>query len=157
LQVGRVYVFVRNGGTWSQQAVFEGDDSCENQTFGWSVSLDGDTLAVGGPYGHHPGGTLGRVFVFQRSGSTWSLQEEIFDSVGTGRQFGRSVSIEGDTLLVGDPFQGDGQPGAAAVFLRSGGTWTELQELGPSDPTLNPSLGLDQLGESVSLDGSTFV
>jgi hypothetical protein len=152
LDGGAVYVFVRNGGTWSQQTLLEGQDDL--QTFGWSLSLDGDTLAVGAPYGEHPGGTTGRVFVHVRSGSTWSLQQEIFESLGQGggEQFGRSVSIDQDTLVVGDPFQAVAQAGLVSVFTRSGGTWTEQQELAASDPA-----DFDALGESISIDGNTFV
>jgi FG-GAP repeat/PKD domain len=155
-QNGGVYVFVRNGGTWSQQAFLERFD--DEQTLGWSLSLDGDTLAVGAPFGEHPGGTSGRVFVYLRSGTSWGFQQEIAGVLGIQGpvQFGRSVSLDQDTLVVGDPFQsevGVGMSGTVSVFTRSGGTWTEQQELSASDP--GPDL--DGLGNSISLDGNTFV
>ena len=152
---GAVYIFVRSGGTWSQQTFLDGQD--EQQTLGWSLSLDGDTLAIGAPFGEHPGGTTGTVFVYVRSGSAWSLQQELFESLGIngGNQFGRSVGLDQDTLVVGDSFQNESmasQAGTVSVFTRTGGTWTEQQELTASDPAQG-----DVLGESISIDGSTFV
>ncbi|HRV37021.1 MAG TPA: FG-GAP repeat protein, partial [Desulfomonilia bacterium] len=46
---GAVYVFTRTGDTWTQQAYIKASNTDENDLFGYSVALSGDTLAVGGP------------------------------------------------------------------------------------------------------------
>ena len=44
---GAVYVFVRSGSTWTQQAYLKASNTDANDFFGYSVALSGDTLAVG--------------------------------------------------------------------------------------------------------------
>lgn len=69
-----------------------------------------------------------------------------------GAQFGVSVSLDGDTALIGAQWDNDNgdQSGSAYIFIRSGTTWTQETKLIPSDPTEQK-----YFGESVSLDGTT--
>ena len=83
---GAVYVFTRTGETWSQQAYLKASNTDAGDSFGLSVSLSGDTLAVGAPQesscatgvnGNQANNgcqSAGAVYVFTRSGSTWSQQ-----------------------------------------------------------------------------------
>jgi phosphodiesterase/alkaline phosphatase D-like protein len=100
--------------------------------FGQSVALsaDGNTALVGAPTGN---GEAGAAWVFTRSGSTWTEQEELRPASGEESDdggFGSSVALspDGKTALVGAP--GDGtKAGAAWVFTRSeAGTWTQQGE-----------------------------
>jgi hypothetical protein len=119
---GAVYVFIRNGSSWSQQAYIKASNTFTEYSFGASVSLsdDGNTLAVGqtGDKSNSTGvngddsrywqgnGGYGSAFIFTRSGSTWSQQAYIKASnPDIGDNFGASVSISGDgmTLAVGAP------------------------------------------------------
>ena len=83
---GAVYVFVRQGSTWTQQAYLKASNAGANDLFGGSVALSGDTLAVGA-YGEASAATAvngnqadnttvsaGAVYVFVRQGSTWTQQ-----------------------------------------------------------------------------------
>ena len=103
---GSVRVFVRSGSTWSLQATLVASDGAAYDNFGRSVSLSGDTLAVGVLYddvGANP--YQGSVRVFVRSGSTWSAQATLVASDGAaGDFFSSSVSLSGDTLAVGVPY-----------------------------------------------------
>lgn len=124
------YVFVRSGSTWSEQQKLTPNDRMKGISFGHSVSISGDTALVGVPYYVWNNGVRsGSAYVFVRSSSTWSEQERLFRQRGTEdvKNFGYSVSISGDTALVGSESE------AAYVFVRSGSTWSQQQELTPND------------------------
>jgi len=145
---GSVYVFTRSGSTWTQQAKLQASDGVEFAHFGKSVSLSGDTVLIGA-YGDDDNGDFsGSAYVFTRTGSTWTQQAKLLASDGTGSEgFGKSVSLSGDTALIG-AFEDNS--GSAYVFTRSGGsTWTEQAKLQASDAAANG------FGWSVSLSGDT--
>jgi len=176
---GAVYVFTRSGSTWSQQAYVKASNTEANDQFGISVALsgDGNTLAVGanqeasnangigGNPADNSAGASGAVYVFTRSGSTWSQQAYVKASnTGTNDQFGISVALSGDgnTLAVGaygedsnatgiGGTQADNSAsasGAVYVFTRSGSTWSQQAYVKASNTETN-----DQFGRSVALSG----
>ena len=111
---GAVYVFVRSGSTWTQQAYLKASNTGINDQFGNSVALSGDTLAVGAYKEDSPAtgvngdqaeccaSDAGAVYVFVRSGSTWTQQAYVKASNTDARDaFGTSVALSGDTLAVG--------------------------------------------------------
>jgi hypothetical protein len=142
---GAAYVFLRKSAAWSQQRELT-ESGIENQHFGFSVSVSDDTVLVGAPRRNYssnqgPGGPFydGAAIVFVRTGSVWSEQQELTE---TGGNFlGFSVSLDGDTLVVGGYYPPLGS-GSAYAFFRSGQVWT-------GQP------GLSQLGMSVSVRGDT--
>jgi hypothetical protein len=151
--VGAVWIFVRNGGAWVQQGpklVPTGAAGAPN--FGWSTALsnDGNTLAVGGLADNS---YMGAVWVFTRSGSTWTQQgAKLAGTGGIGQMDqGYSVSISGDgsTLLDGGAVD-NGGVGAAWVFTRSGSTWTQQG----SKLVGSGAVGAAQQGVSVSLSAN---
>jgi hypothetical protein len=154
---GEVYVYVRSGGAWTQEAVLTAPDETDASYFGCSVAIEGDTAVVGA-YGHL--GTAGSVYVFTRSAGVWSLQQRLDGPVHS--QMGYSVAIAGDTLLAGAPayYYVDPDPilpqgpttGAARVYARTGDVWTFQQQLEASDPA-----EADRFGWSVGLDGDSAV
>jgi hypothetical protein len=147
---GSAYVFTRTGATWDQQQKLIASDEIAGGQFGESVSLDEDTALIGRP--EHMGAT-GSAYVFTRSGSTWTQAAKLLGSAGAAADhFGCSVSLEGDTALIGasgDDDYGDSS-GSAYVFTRMGTTWAQTAELHASDAD-----GGDYFGRSVSLDGDT--
>ncbi|MFM1868954.1 MAG: hypothetical protein RL591_2362 [Planctomycetota bacterium] len=153
---GSVRIFVRSGTTWSAQATLTASDGATGDDFGYSVSLSGDTLAVGVRY-DDVGASLdqGSVRVFTRSGSSWSAQATLTASDGAaGDYFGSSVSLSGDTLAVGAPYDdvgANGNHGSVRIFVRSGTTWSAQATLTASDGASN-----DLFGSSVSLSGDTL-
>jgi hypothetical protein len=157
---GATYVFVENGGTWSQQAELTASDGGGNDDFGWSVALSDSTVAVGAP--HHMIGsniTQGAAYVFVENGETWSQQAELTSSDGVADDFfGYSVALSGSTVSVGAPqhpydvVSSAPGPGATYVFVESGGTWSQQAELTASDGAQN-----DEFGHSVALSGITAV
>jgi hypothetical protein len=118
---GAVYVFTRSGSTWSQQAYLKPSNPNAQDIFGWSVSLSGNTLAVGAPneqscatgingnqLDNGCGGFVlngsGAAYIFTRSGNVWAQEAYVKASnTRTGHSFGIHVSLDGDTLAVGAP------------------------------------------------------
>jgi cysteine-rich repeat protein len=181
---GAVYVFTRRGATWSQQAYIKASNTDAFDGFGGSVALsaDGSTLAVGasaedsvatgigGNQADNSAFAAGAVYVFTRSGTTWSQQAYIKASnTGAGDNFGSSVALsaDGSTLAVGANGEssaatgiGSNQldnsaraAGAVYVFTRSGATWSQQAYIKTSNTD-----ALDEFGWSVALsaDGSTM-
>ena len=179
---GAVYVFIRNGSTWSQQAYIKASNTFTEYIFGASVSLsdDGNTLAVGqtGDKSNSTGvngddsrywlgnGGYGSAFIFTRSGSTWSQKAylkasnpDVYDS------FGESVSISGDgmTLAVGASGEDSASldendnsassAGAVYVFALTDSTWSQQAYLKDDNRIISDNFG-SQL--SLSDDGDTL-
>lgn len=146
---GSVYVFTRSGGTWSQQAKLTASDGAAGDHFGVSVSLDGDTMLIASYMDDDKGTDSGAVYVFTRSGGIWSQQAKLTAADGAAlNYFGGSVSLKGETALIG-AYRNDDK-GAAYVFTRNGGTWSQKAKLTAADGAAS-----DIFGGVVSLDGTT--
>jgi RHS repeat-associated protein len=111
-----------------------GSEEVGNGQFGFSVSLsaDGNTALVGGRFDNPKGGaSIGAVWVFTRSGSTWTQQGPKLAGTGEerNRYFGESVALSGDgnTAIVGGPGEREGE-GDVWVFTRTEGKWTQQGE-----------------------------
>ncbi len=150
---GSVHVFTRSGETWSPQTKFSSLDGVAGDRFGYKVALSGDTALVSVPYSAI-GENIeqGSAYIFVRDGTTWSQQAKLIASDGAmNDSFGHSVSLFGDTALVGasrDDVGDNGNQGSAYVFKRSGTSWSEQAHLFASDGALN-----DRFGTSVALNG----
>jgi hypothetical protein len=162
---GAVYVFVRNAttGTWSQQAYLKASNTETGDEFGISVSLSGNTLAVGAS--SEDSGTAsnqnsnavqdsGAAYVFVRNGTTWSQQAYLkASSTRPFAHFGTAVALSGDTLAVGAPGENisDDLAGTVYVFQRSGTRWTQQASLQASNAD-----AFDGFGQSLALSGDTL-
>jgi len=154
-EAGAAYVFTRSGTTWTQQQKIQASDKQADDNFSISVSISGDTAVVGAQYEDTGGINAGAAYIFTRSGTTWTQQQKIQASdIQADDLFGASVSISGDTVVVGANGEDTGasNAGAAYIFTRSGTTWTEQQKILASDIQAN-----DFFGWSVSIDGDTVV
>jgi hypothetical protein len=176
---GAAYIFTRSAGVWSQQAYLKASNAARFDEFGRSVAVSGDTVVVGaareasnatgvnGNEADNSASYSGAVYVFKRSGASWSQQAYLKASnTGAGDQFGYAVAISGDTLLVSAPFEdsnatgvnGNGtnnlasSAGAAYVFKRSGSAWSQQAYLKAS----NTDSG-DAFGYAVAVSGDALV
>ena len=150
---GAAYVFLRSGTTWTEQAKLEAMDAAVDAAFGFAVALDGNTAVIGSP-----GATsamkaeAGAVYVYQRTGTTWALEQRLSPGdAAAGDQLGTSVAIEGNTLVAGADFAnvgGRSDAGAAYVFVRAAGMWSQQGKLVASDRRDG-----DHLGQAVALRG----
>jgi FG-GAP repeat protein len=142
--VNSVYVFNRNGTTWTQQAKLESLDA--DNWFGWSVSIDGNTVLVGAPnYGPYPLYYMGAAYVFVRNNNTWTQQAKLIASqVGESDHLGYSVALSGDTAVAGaysDDHSELEDAGSAYIFTRVGSTWHEAAQLRASDARIHQHFG----------------
>ena len=158
---GAAYVYIKSGGTWIEQAKLLASDAASNESFGYSVAIseNGNTAAIGAIYETtSPNSGQGAVYIFTRSGSTWTQQQKLLASDAASQdRFGTSIALssDGDTVLIGTPNEDtspNSENGAAYVFTRSGSTWTQQQKLLASDRASNDNLGGSV---SLSLDGNT--
>jgi len=150
---GAAYMFTRTGTTWTEQQKLTASDGTSGDQFGCSVSLSGDTALIGACHDDDNGADSGSAYVFTRTGTTWIQQAKLLASDGeAGANFSVSVSISGDTALIGGwrHYNDPDNPGAAWVFTRTGTTWTQQAKLLGSD-----SAPGDSFGGGVSLDGDT--
>lgn len=153
---GAAYVFVRTGSTWAQQAQLLPDGSTADARFGISVALSGDTALVGAFRDDLPGNNpdAGGAYVFVRESGVWTQQTRLIPSLAAANNhFGISVALDGDTALVGAPNVNTGPgffTGAAFVFVRDAGVWTQQRMLSAGDGVAD-----DQFGISVALEGDT--
>jgi hypothetical protein len=173
--MGAVYVFVREGTTWRQQARLTVPGSDDYTRFGASVAISGDTLVIGAESEQRAGGRAGAdeilmagaAYVFVRDGGKWSQQARLEASNADYKtHFGGSVAISGDTLIVGaigdnsaaGGVNGDQadhsvvSAGAAYVFMREGPKWSQQAYLKAPKPGK-----FDEFGGSVAISGDTAV
>jgi uncharacterized repeat protein (TIGR01451 family) len=153
---GSAYVFVRSGAIWTEQQKLTASDGATNDNFGGSVAISGDTALIGA-FLDVVGANVdqGSAYVFVRSGTTWTEQQKLtaLDGAATDR-FGYSVSISGDTAVIGaywDDVGANGNQGSAYVFTRNGTTWSQQTQLTASD-----GAAVDQFGFS-AISGDTIL
>jgi hypothetical protein len=150
---GSVYVFTRNGATWTEQTRFSSSNGAVNDNFGNAVDINADSIAVGA---FRRNSFQGEAYVFTRSGSTWSQQQNLTANDGTnGDEFGFAISLDSNTLAVGahrddtDQFE---DHGSVYIFTRSGTTWSQQPKVLPD--TIVP---FGQFGSTLGLDGDTLL
>jgi hypothetical protein len=185
IDIGAAYVFKRTGSTWANEAYLKAPNAETGDFFGYSVSISGDTIVVGA-YNEDSNqttitnGTLsssnnlasasGAAYVFRRSGTTWTNEAYLkAPNAGGGDQFGTSVFIDNDTIVVGSPQESSNQTtitngttassnnslgncGAAYVFRRNGSTWSSEAYI----KAPNAETG-EFFGNSVSISGETIL
>ncbi len=150
---GSVYVYIRNGTSWTLQAKLLASDGGVEDGFGYGISLVGDTALIGAIWDNDYGNHSGSAYVFTRTGTTWTQQQKLLPSDGvTDAQFGVSVSLNGDTALIGANRDDDNgiRSGSAYVFTRTGTTWTQQAKLIASDGASEERFGI-----AVALEGDT--
>jgi hypothetical protein len=150
---GSAFVFTRTDGNWTEQAELLASDGEEQDTFGRSVSLSGNTALIGVTGDQDNGYESGSAYVFTRTGTTWTQQAKLLASDGIEwDEFGCSVSLDGDTAFIGAPGDDDNafDSGSAYMFTRTGTTWTQQQKFLTGDSALG-----DFFGSVISLDGDT--
>ena len=160
---GSAYVFVMPNGGWAdmtETAKLTASDGAANDNFGESVSVSGDTI-VAGAYGDDDNGSLsGSAYVFVRPSGGWSEATQtakLTASDGTADDhFGISVSMSGDTIVVGASNTYDGTAtGSAYVFEKPSGGWSDTTQT--AKLTASDGAAEDNFGWSVSVSGDTIV
>ena len=155
INTGSVYIYTRSGTTWSLQQTISNPTPVDADYFGGSVSLYGDTLVVGTSSDDTGATDAGSVYVYTRSGTTWSLQQTINNpSPVASDYFGNSVSLYGDTLVAAasQDDTGASNAGSVYVYVRSGVTWSLQQTINNPTPVVD-----DIFGVSICIYDDTLV
>lgn len=157
---GAVYVYTRTNGVWTEQQKLTGSGFTSTaDTFGTAVVMEGGTALIGAANAFNDEfirtGTV-YVFEFNSEQSAWVETQKIFaDDVIEGGHFGWSLSMSGDTAVIGlgiALFFNATSSGAVYVFVRSGDSsqWSQEQKISASDGAV-----ADAFGAAVSIDGDT--
>jgi len=159
---GAAYVFVRTEGGWELQGFLKASVVRDTSEFGYSVAIDGDVIVVGTPLHDSSlgGEDFGTVNMFHRVEESW-VWESAFSGIDEGDEFGRSIAVEGDTLVVGTPGEDRPEPnsGVAHVFTRQESGWEWDGRLIASNGGTRFRFGSegDQFGWSVAMSGGSIV
>jgi hypothetical protein len=148
--------------TTSEREILRSLEADDDDRFGMTVAMDGQTVVIGVPYDDGPTDATpdaGAVHVYTLAeDGRWTRQAVLRSATPDNADFfGASVAIDGDTIVVGADYD-DGasnsitNSGAAYVFARTGGGWTQQQVLRADDP--DPD---DLFGGSVDISGDTIV
>lgn len=184
---GAVYLFARSNGTWVQEAYLKAGNTGLLDRFGASVAMSGDTLVVGAPFEdsypdpnnsdpvhNDANADSGAVYVFVRNNGVWTQQAMLkggHEILGWTRsqEFGSSVAIDGDVIVVGCPRErestvgidpphspetfGPYSVGAAFVYRRQGTQWSEVAYIKPPFSSTDADL---QFGDAVAVSGKNI-
>ena len=152
------------------------DPAANNEQFGWSVAVSGNTLVIGVPWADVVIGGVqypdrGALYVFTKpAGGTWASATQqakltITDYTGGGETLGHDVAIDGDTIVAVAPGASvfrtwnRAAAGAAFVFTKPAGGWVNTSQqaakLSASDAEGQPNP--DQFGDSIEISGDTVV
>jgi hypothetical protein len=150
LNSGAVYVFTRNGDSWSQQAYLKASNTDAYDFFGFSVAIDNNTIVVG---------SAGAAYVFIQRNSSWIQQAYLQAPVAVLQsEFGKIVAISDNTIVIGATSFGEinssagSRQGAAFVYIRQNGVWNQQAIL-----TASNAHGSAQFGNSVAISGDSIV
>ena len=160
---GSAYIFVRSGGSWSQTAKLVASDAATGDNFGASVSISGDTAIVGAFRDTDAGDFSGSAYLFQDTSvaGDWSSFTEIkltASNAAAGDFFGASVSISGDTAIVGSRGNDDAALAAGSAYVyqdtSAAGDWSSITE---TELIASDAAAQDFFGISVSISGDTAI
>jgi FG-GAP repeat len=148
-------------GALGQQAYVKASNTGEFDGFGTTVAISSDTLIVGSPYessnatgvngnqNNELAPYSGAAYIYVRSGTNWTQQAYLKASENLNyNEFGSTVAIDGDTVVIGAPYANPG--GSAYVFVRTGTNWTQQALLKASNRGGN-------FGNALSISGDTIV
>jgi trimeric autotransporter adhesin len=150
-RTGAAYVYERAGTTWSGPAALATSSGQTLTDFGAAVAISNDTIVVTAPEERSPHSispllSSGGGYVFVRGPSTWTEQAHLMPSNLDAGPFGLAVTISGDTIAIGNPFEANG---AAYVFARANGTWSQQAYVTAANTSY--------FGQALALEGNTLV
>jgi hypothetical protein len=163
VDVGVAHIFERTGSlTWTHRKKLLHNGGLAGDKFGYSVAISNTTVAIGAVE-HLKNGVdvKGAVFIYTGSGTNWTQQGNTLkgNCCFQGDGFGQSVSLDGDTLIVGAPYQNAGiitnqinDTGSAFIFKRTMNVWNQVRQINNTTATAT-----DYFGQSVAVSGVRFL
>jgi hypothetical protein len=133
---GSAYIFFRDGDNWNQQAKLNANDPQADDAFGFSVAISEDYAFVGAYADDHDQADIGSVYIFKRSGTTWSQTQKLTPTDGEkGDYFGFDIAISNNDAVISSEKDNDpcSNTGSAYLYHRDGETWHFLYRLTAQD------------------------
>ncbi len=152
---GSVYIFQYTTTGWEQVAKLTAEDGAISDYFGFSVSVSGTTAIVGAYNDDDNGSNSGSAYIFEQTDTGWEQVANLTADDGVaGDHFGYSVSISGDTAIVGACLDDDNgsTSGSAYIFQYTATGWQQVAKL-----TAEDGAALDYFGFSVSISDTTAI
>lgn len=153
---GAAYVFVPSGRDWVQDAKLTAPNPQTQAYFGGSVDVSGNTVVIGEADRDTSATNAGAAYVFIYSREQWSHQATLAASgPQEGARFGKSVAISGDSIIVGSYLydkRGLTDAGAAYLFVRNSGSWSQTEQIFASDAEAE-----DDFGYSVDINNPHYI
>ncbi len=157
---GRVFVYHNERGVWKRVAELTASDGKANDTFGWSVAIDGNTVVAGAPSCNN---YMGALYVFVMPGGGWTdMTETAVLSPLAGAQgagFGRVVAIDGEVIVAGLPYQNAGSNlyyrGSVYVFEKPQTGWEDMSPTALLEPS--DGIGWQHFGQAVAICDSVIM
>ncbi|MDD3860327.1 MAG: FG-GAP repeat protein, partial [Bacteroidales bacterium] len=164
---GSAYVFYNNSGTWQEVQKIVASDRSENDYFGFALDINGNHIIVGASYededetGNNTVNAAGSAYIFENNAGNWIQTQKI---VASDREelgwFGWSVAIDDNYAIVGayheskDSYGNNSmeESGAAYIYMKNAGTWSEVTKVVASDRALG-----DRFGWDVAINGDYAV
>jgi len=148
---GAIYIFNYNGSWTETQKIIASDDTY-NSSFGYSVAID-DVIVVGANGDDESGSNAGAAYIFNYNGNEWiETQKIVSNDIEASDNFGESVAISNDIIVVGAYNEGENIEGAAYIFRLSGEVWVQEQKLQSS------SMGNSYyFGNAVDIDNDIII
>jgi len=132
-KAGTAFVFEKIGSTWTETQRLYTDDPKPYDYFGQSISIYDDTAVFGTWNNNHHGKVAaGSAYIFEKTDGMWNQAHQIIPNEATAKEyFGRSVSIYGDTIIIGATGNDEiaRNAGSAYVFNYDGSQWTQNAKL----------------------------
>jgi hypothetical protein len=157
---GAAYVMTRSAGVWTNGGRFYPEDGKIHDRFGVSAAIEGDTILVGSVYATVPDSPVenrhfGRVYLYKKIAGVWSLQSH-FDNPephDVSGMYGSAIAISGDTVAIGDHYEGDffenvNTAGCVYTYTRTGDIWSAPTKLVAETRAI-----VGFFGKSLALDG----
>ena len=141
---GTVHVFERGGSGWIESRVLPTPEATVQDLFGVPMATDGNTLVVGAQFADAHGEDSGLAYIFEGRDGNWPRTAVLSASdAAAGDQFGLTVSVSGDRIVVGARLENSrgNAAGAAYVFERRAGAWTQAAKLTASDAVAGDLFG----------------
>ena len=160
-----IFLLLSISNTYAQLSATELDrvfaaDAVQGDSHGYAVDVDGDRAVIGSRFDDDAGNGSGAAYVYLRDPQTGLWEQEtklVMAAAAAGDNFGSSVAIDGDVIVVGAPQDdinvGSNLHGSAHVFTRGPGGWDAGEELFPMDT----DTFYQHYGSSVDIDNDTIV
>ncbi|MCG3138842.1 MAG: hypothetical protein HJJLKODD_02711 [Phycisphaerae bacterium] len=151
---GSAYIFEWNGSQWVEEKLLAGDGQ-NGDYYGYSVSISNNRVLIGAYGDDDAGSNAGAAYIYDWNGSSWQETKLLASDGGSHHiEFGKSVSISGDHIIVGaaSPYYFNALGGAVYFYQWDGNDWNEIQKTQALDGHDNNKYGL-----SVSIDGDRAI